>query len=282
MNRQQAVVHGQWGMRKWIRASRIDRFIKRGFMNVFIRPFYLFVPLCFSLASQHAAGADWTYHGAHGPTHWGMLGSELCAQGAQQSPIDVELKKVHPLRGSASDLNISYGATSLDMVNNGHSIQANVGDGETVTFKGREYRLVQFHFHTPSEHQIEHVSYPMEMHLVNQDPDGRLLVIGLMVKEGQNNRELAALWKRLPEREGQAVTLSAKDAPDLGSLLPAASHHVFYQGSLTTPPCTEGVQWVLFEQPIELSKAQIRKIRQLFPDNHRPAQPLNEREVDED
>ncbi|EZP32980.1 carbonic anhydrase [Pseudomonas sp. RIT288] len=251
-------------------------------MSVFIRPFYLIVPLCFSLASQHSHGADWNYHGAHGPAHWGMLGSELCAQGEQQSPIDVELKKIHPLAGSASDLKISYGAMSLDVVNNGHSIQANVGDVETVTFKGREYRLVQFHFHTPSEHQIDHVSYPMEMHLVNQDSDGRLLVIGLFVKEGKNNRELASLWKRLPDHENQTLTLSAKDAPDLGSLVPAASHHVFYKGSLTTPPCTEGVQWVLFEQPIEMSKTQIRKIRQLFPDNHRPSQPLNEREVDED
>ncbi|WP_397432119.1 carbonic anhydrase [Pseudomonas chlororaphis] len=251
-------------------------------MKSFIRPVYLFGPLFLSLSSLHATAADWTYHGDHGPAHWGEFGSELCAQGAQQSPIDVEIKKVRPVKGSASDLNIGYGVSSLKIVNNGHTIQANVIDGESVTFKGREYRLVQFHFHTPSEHRIDHRAYPMEMHLVNQDPDGHLLVIGLMVKQGHNNQALAGLWKQLPDREGKEATLSAKDAPDLGSLLPANSHHVFYTGSLTTPPCTEGVQWVLFEQPIELSRAQIEKIHQLFPDNHRPAQPVNQREVDED
>ncbi|SDZ66976.1 carbonic anhydrase [Pseudomonas sp. NFIX28] len=249
---------------------------------MFIRPFYLFGPLCLSLSSLSATAADWAYQGDHGPAHWDRFGSQLCAQGTQQSPINVELKKLRPLEGHSSDLKIDYGAAALKVVNNGHTIQANVIDKEIVTFKGTAYRLRQFHFHTPSEHQIDGLSYPLEMHLVNRDQDGRLLVIGLLAKEGKRNRELAALWEQLPDAEGKTLTLKAKDAPDLGSLVPAASHHVFYKGSLTTPPCTEGVQWVLFEQPIELSKAQIQKIRQLFPDNHRPAQPLNEREVDED
>lgn len=249
---------------------------------MFIRPFFLFGPLCLSLSSLPATAADWTYQGDHGPAHWDRFGSKLCAQGAQQSPINVELKNVRPLEGHASDLKINYGAAALKVVNNGHTVQANVINKQLVTFKGTAYRLMQFHFHTPSEHQIDRQSYPLEIHLVNRDQDGRLLVIGLLAKEGKSNRELAALWKHLPDAEGKTLTLKSAEAPNLGALVPAAGHHVFYKGSLTTPPCTEDVQWVLFEQPIELSKDQIEKIHRLFPDNHRPAQSLNEREVDED
>ncbi|MBK5344729.1 carbonic anhydrase family protein [Pseudomonas sp. TH49] len=103
-----------------------------------------------------------------------------------------------------------------------------------------------------------------------------------MIKEGQSNKELAALWEKLPNTEGKKADLDANTAPNLNTLIPATSHHLFYKGSLTTPPCTEGVQWGLFEQAIELSKSQIKKFQKLFPENHRPTQPANEREVIED
>ncbi|AZD55521.1 Carbonic anhydrase, alpha class [Pseudomonas chlororaphis subsp. aurantiaca] len=246
------------------------------------RCFYLLAPIYLSLPSVHPAETHWSYRGNHGPTHWGEFGSNLCAEGTQQSPINVEMKQVRPLKGHDSDLKISYRVAPLDLVNNGHTIQANVMGGGTVSFKGNEYRLMQFHFHTPSEHQINHRSYPMEMHWVNQDQEGHLLVLGVMLKEGEKNQALSQFWRQLPVHQGTEIALDPAAAPDLGTLLPAASHHLFYKGSLTTPPCTEDVQWVLFEQPIELSKAQIHKFRQLFPENHRPPQRVNEREVDED
>jgi carbonic anhydrase len=251
-------------------------------MKFFVRTFYLLVPLLFAAPSLHAAEAHWTYDGDHGPTHWGEFGSELCTQGAQQSPINIETKEVRPLKDHASDLKINYGTSPVKLINNGHTLQGNVTDQETVVFKNDEYRLVQFHFHTPSEHQVNHKPYPMEMHLVNQDKDGRLLVIGLLIKEGKKNKELATLWSQLPETKDAQVNLNAQDAPNLGALVPSTGHHVFYKGSLTTPPCTEGVQWVVFEQPIELSRAQIHTFQKLLPDNHRPPQPAHEREVDED
>ena len=246
------------------------------------RYFYLLASTCLSLASAHAAETHWSYRGNQGPAHWGELGSNLCADGVQQSPINVEMKQVRPLKGRDSDLKITYSAAPLNLVNNGHTILANIMGGGAVSFKGNEYRLVQFHFHSPSEHQINHRSYPMEMHWVNQDKDGHLLVLGVMLKEGQKNQALSPLWRRLPAHEGDQVALNAAAVPDLKAILPVASHHLFYTGSLTTPPCTENVQWVLFEQPIEVSKAQFDKFRQLFPENHRPPQRLNEREVDED
>ncbi|MFV3329307.1 carbonic anhydrase [Pseudomonas sp. NY15437] len=242
----------------------------------------LLAPLCLALSTAHAADAHWSYSGDQGPAHWGELGSALCASGAEQSPIDIEKSKVEPKKVPASELKLHYGKTALTLLNNGHTLQASAADGDTLTYKGTEYRLLQFHFHTPSEHQFNHQPYPMEMHLVNQDKGGHLLVLGLMIQQGNENKQLAQLWKHLPTQQGQEAPLAAALAPDLARLVPAASHHLFYHGSLTTPPCTEGVQWVLFEKPIELSKQQIQQFQALFPDNHRPTQSDTGREVDED
>ncbi|QRY81109.1 carbonic anhydrase family protein [Pseudomonas sp. PDNC002] len=251
-------------------------------MRLLTRFSVVFAPLCLALSTAHASDAHWTYSGDQGPAHWGELGSALCASGHEQSPIDVEKSQIQPQKVDTSELKLHYGKVPLKLINNGHTIQASAAEGDTLTYKGTEYRLLQFHFHNPSEHQLGHQSYPMEMHLVNQDKEGHLLVLGLMIKEGRANKELAQLWKHLPAKEGQEVQLAAGLAPNLAKLVPAASHHLFYHGSLTTPPCTEGVQWVLFEKPIEMSKQQISQFHQLFPDNHRPTQSATGREVDED
>ena len=243
---------------------------------------YLLAPFCLAMSTAHAADAHWSYNGDHGPSHWGELGSALCASGGEQSPIDIERSRVQPKKIDPSELKLHYGKTPLQLINNGHTIQAAVSEGDTLTYQGTEYRLVQFHFHTPSEHRFNHQPYPMEMHLVNQDKDGHLLVIALMIKAGHANRELGPLWEQLPVMEGGEKHLEAASAPDLAQLIPSASHHLYYHGSLTTPPCTEGVQWVLFEQPIELSKQQIEHFHRLFADNHRPTQNAASRKVDED
>ncbi|MBD9514376.1 MULTISPECIES: carbonic anhydrase [Pseudomonadaceae] len=251
-------------------------------MRLIPRITYLLAPLCLALSTAHATDAHWSYSGDQGPAHWGEEGSALCAKGTEQSPINVEKSKVEPKKAPSTDLALHYSKTPLKLINNGHTIQASIEGGDTLIYKGTEYQLLQFHFHTPSEHQFNHQSYPMEMHLVNQDKNGHLLVLGLMIKQGQANKQLAQLWKQLPAKEGEEAAITAKLAPNLAKLLPTSSHHLFYHGSLTTPPCTEGVQWVLFENPIEMSKQQIEQFHKLFPDNHRPTQTATGREVDED
>ncbi|MNN31690.1 Carbonic anhydrase precursor [compost metagenome] len=229
-----------------------------------------------------ATDAHWTYKGDSGPTHWGELVNAQCANGHAQSPIDIDLKHLAPQKVASSDLKISYSRSPATVLNNGHTIQIIPAGENHVVFKGDAYQLVQFHFHTPSEHLFDHKAYPMEMHLVNQDKDGHLLVLGVMVKEGKANKELANLWKSLPREQGQESKLTGKSTPNLAMLLPKGSKHIYYSGSLTTPPCSEGVQWVVFEKPIVMSHAQIERFRQIFPDNHRPAQALDGREVDQD
>ncbi|QXI11259.1 carbonic anhydrase [Pseudomonas zeae] len=251
-------------------------------MKLFTRCFLVLVPLYLPLAHVNAVETPWTYQGNHDSKHWGEFGSALCTGGAQQSPIDVELKQVQLHKIMTSDLIINYKTSPVNLQNNGHTIQISVNDGGSLSFQDHEYKLAQYHFHTPSEHQINHLSFPMELHLVHQNTNGRLLVLGVMVKEGKKNTELALLWNHLPGKIGKEAMVSAKLAPVLNRLIPVPSHHFYYKGSLTTPPCTEGVQWILFEQPIEMSKSQIQKFLELFPDNHRPLQQLNYREVDED
>ncbi|GGM08958.1 carbonic anhydrase [Pseudomonas asuensis] len=235
-----------------------------------------------------AADSHWSYSGDTGPAHWAELGdslqNQLCSKGTTQSPIDIDLKHAVRHKENTRNLSIHYARSPLTLINNRHTIQATPTGEDMLTYNGDEYRLVQFHFHTPSEHQFNHHAYPMEMHLVNQDKEGHLLVVGLMIKEGKENHELAKLWKHLPQEPGKEVQMDSKDDPDLGKLLPkqGTGKHIRYQGSLTTPPCSESVQWVVFEQPIELSHRQIKQFRQLFPDNHRPTQALQARVVEED
>jgi carbonic anhydrase len=208
----------------------------------------------------------------------------LCSKGTTQSPIDIDLKQAIRHPAGSDNLHISYVRSPLTLVNNGHTIQATLKGDDALTYNGDAYRLIQFHFHTPSEHAFNHQSYPMEMHLVNQDKEGHLLVVGLMIKEGKPNQELATLWKHLPREQGQEVVMQTEQDPDLGRLLPhkGTGKHIRYQGSLTTPPCSESVQWIVFEQPIEMSHRQIEQFRHLFPDNHRPVQALHARLIDED
>ncbi|MDF3932289.1 carbonic anhydrase [Pseudomonas citronellolis] len=242
----------------------------------------LLASLCLLLPGARASENHWSYQGDQGPAHWAGLGSPVCGTGQSQSPIDLDMHRLTPRPLHPDDLHIAYGKQALQVINNGHTIQASPAGDEGLTYKGQAYSLAQFHFHTPSEHLIDHHHYPLEMHLVNRAPDGHLLVLAAMIKRGRENPELAGLWNALPQSGASETHLDAGQAPDLARLLPTGGHHLFYTGSLTTPPCSEGVQWVIFEQPLEMSTAQIGRFRQLFPDNHRPAQPLDGREVDED
>ena len=156
---------------------------------------------------------------------------------------------------------------------------ADFKDLKTVSdLEGKEYKLAQFHFHTPSEHQLNGQYYDLEIHFVHKDESGNLAVLGVMIQEGRENETLEVIWNSLP-KEASKKDVSEKYLIHLPALLPQNQMSFHYDGSLTTPPCTEEVRWIVFEQPIEMSKEQIKAFQQIYTNNHRPIQPLNEREI---
>ncbi|MED1470048.1 carbonic anhydrase [Bacillus salipaludis] len=224
--------------------------------------------------------AHWSYEGETSPEHWGDLDpvNSACVNGNEQSPINIEFSQVANEKG-AEDLQINYKLTSFSLMNNGHTVQANTASGRnSILIKGKEYKLAQFHFHTPSEHQFNGQNYEMELHLVHKDEDGKIAVLGVMIQEGEENKNLAAVWGILPKEETEK-DIFLKEPVNLKALLPEDRTAFHYDGSLTTPPCTEEVKWTVFEMPIEMSKEQIEAFRQIFPDDHRPVQSLNNRKV---
>ncbi len=218
----------------------------------------------------------WSYSGEHGPAHWGDLKPEYapCKDGKSQSPIDIEKTYATKL----GSLDINYRPSPLNLVNNGHTIQQNYESGSYVTINGMKYNLIQFHFHTPSEHTVNGKHYAMELHLVHKNKNGRLAVIGVFFKEGKFNKELQTLIDNFPSginhpNLNKAILINA------ALLLPKDRSFYRYYGSLTTPACTEGVLWNVIESPLEASKEQIGKFKSLMGNNARPVQPLNDRFV---
>jgi carbonic anhydrase len=252
------------------------------------------LPLLF-LAAAYAAPpqpggcptGNWGYHKPIGPENWSRLSpcNCQCADGGEQSPIDI----VNPEHASLPPLMPSYGVVhDLLVENNGHEVRATIPSGEpadhvTLRIGTVEFRLVQFHFHTPSEHKVAGQEAPIEMHLVHKTPGGRLAVVGVFIQPGEGNPELTKIWDRLPARKGQAVRIASFD---LAGLLPPSLASYRYAGSLTTPACGQGVQWNVLAGPITLTSEQIRKLQAIFygnkdfPNgNRRPVQPLNGRTV---
>ena len=233
--------------------------------------------------SNEVHTAHWTYEGETGPEHWGDLNPDFaaCTNGKEQSPINIETSQVIEDEKIA-DLVINYKPTEFSLSNNGHTIQGNpLTKDNSFIVDNKEYKLAQFHLHTPSEHQINGKNFDLEFHFVNENATNQLAVLGLMVKEGASNPFLEKAWNVIPSEETtEAVKLT--EPIDLMSLLPKDTDSFQYNGSLTTPPCSEAVKWIVLEEPIEMSKEQIDKFRNIFPDNHRPVQSLNEREVKEE
>ncbi len=225
----------------------------------------------------------WDYEGVEGPGHWAMLEPSYmtCETGRQQSPINIEM----PRHGeNQEDLSFHYQPTPLTVLNNGHTIQVNYREGSYLRLNGKSYKLRQFHFHDPSEHHIDGKTYPMEMHLVHQDDRGHTLVVGILMAFGKENQVFsrAGDWlerhtgHRLPPKAGELSTDVSFNVMDL---LPSNTHHFSYHGSLTTPPCSEGVQWIILKTPIEISKVQAERFTTIIGQNARPIQPLGGREI---
>ncbi|MDS9473153.1 carbonic anhydrase [Sporosarcina pasteurii] len=224
--------------------------------------------------------AQWAYDADIGPDHWGELDNSYgaCMNGSEQSPINIESTQVKTSE-ELENIDIQYESTQFSIMNTGHAVQANPATtNNSILVEGKEYTLAQFHFHTPSEHQLNSQYFDMELHLVHQDANGDLAVLGVMIQEGEENEALASIWGVLPENETEE-DVDVEEAIDLQALLPSNQKSFHYNGSLTTPPCAEAVKWIVFEEPIEMSKEQIQAYQEIFPDNQRPVQPLNDREI---
>jgi carbonic anhydrase len=166
--------------------------------------------------------------------------------------------------------------THVHVANNGHTIQVDYKSYSVLHVNDRTYRLRQFHFHDPSEHEIEGESYPMELHLVHQDPGGHILVVSVFLKLGAANSWIAGIWDWMPKT---TTGVSTPLFMNVAEILPVNTHHYAYKGSLTTPPCTEGVQWILLEEPVQISADQRKKFADIIGENARPVQPLDERNI---
>lgn len=218
----------------------------------------------------------WSYAGTGAPEYWGTLKEEFatCALGKKQSPIDVSGVTVTALPA----LNTQYKDVPLQVVNNGHTIQVNYAPGSTLTLEGKPYELAQFHFHSPSEHTIGGKSTDMVAHFVHKAADGELAVIETQMTAGQEQSLIKSIWENLP-RSGETRD-SADTKINAAQLLPDnRSEYFHYIGSLTTPPCTEGVRWFVLANPIQVSAEQIATFRNLFPMNARPVQAVSGRPV---
>lgn len=230
-------------------------------------------------ATINAGAADtrahWEYQGKAGAAHWGELAPDYsaCRLGKAQSPIDIR----KPGTGTPAPIGFGYRASSAEIVNNGHTVQVDLANGGAIDVDGVTYRLVQFHFHTPSEESFNGRRYPLVAHLVHQSDAGDLAVVAVLFKQGRDNAALAPVFAGMPAAAGEKRAAGAEF--DAGALLPARRSYYGYTGSLTTPPCSEGVRWHILKQPVEVSPAQLAAFRKLYRMNARPVQPLNGRVV---
>ena len=223
--------------------------------------------------SEHHDDAQWSYTGPSGPEHWGDLAPEnyACKAGHQQSPVDL----TGPIPAFTGSPQIQWNTVhGGEVVNNGHTLQMNLEHAGGLVRDGVFYKLVQFHFHTPSEHTVNGSAYPMEVHFVHASEDGRLAVIGVMFAEGANNAALDPIWWSAPGTPGKAAVSFEFDPR---SILPKNRAAVRYKGSLTTPPCSEIVDWTVMKTPLTASKTQITVFRSMFGNNARPVQPQHRR-----
>jgi carbonic anhydrase len=224
----------------------------------------------------YAADTHWGYTGAGSPEKWGDLDAKYatCKTGKAQSPVDITTAAPTVVES----ITFNYRATPLKIVNNGHTIQVNTDAGNSIRVHGKEYKLLQFHFHDPSEHTIKGKPYAMEVHLVHKNDAGQLAVVGVLMQPGKPHPLLQTLVEQFPpdvnkEKVVQTVQLNPKD------FLPRETQYYHYNGSLTTPPCSEGVAWFVMKTPIEISAEQVSKFAAVMHHNARPVQPLHDRVV---
>lgn len=222
----------------------------------------------------------WGYTGHEGPENWGTLSADysMCKDGKSQSPINIT-SEVTVEAEDLEKIGFDYNTGISSVINNGHTIQVNFDAGSSITVDGIKFPLIQFHFHTPSENQIDGKEFPLEGHFVHATKDGSLAVVGLMFEDGAQNAFLAKVWAKMPKKAGGKESLSIS-ADEVNALLPEDKDYYRFNGSLTTPPCSEGVRWLVLKNYSTISKEQTKEFLDIFHhENNRPIQPINARKV---
>lgn len=230
-------------------------------------------------AKSASPGPSWGYIDSVGPSHWGELpGADACSMGQHETPIPLVSALAEPQNGPAPSF--YYRTSRVKMRHTGHTVEFAYDTGSEVRVGTKHYMLKSFHFHTPSEHVVDGMRHPMELHIVHESPDGEHLVVGVFMKVGMTNAALFQAFQNLP------WTVNDEHAPrgaliNVSNLLPRKTSYFQYRGSLTTPPCTEGVEWYVMRHPVELADAQIAAFQRLpyINPNNRPLQPINGRVI---
>lgn len=231
-----------------------------------------------TLLTDRARASAWSYKGKTGTDFWDKLDPEyrMCNSGKAQSPINLQ----SGVGSKINSLELNYRDTPLAIENNGRTIKVNYQPGSSLSLDGRVYELLQFHFHQPSEHLVFGRAFEMEAHFVHQNKaTGDFVVLAVLMSEGKLNRAIATIWQRITQSEAQEVRV-ADLTIDALQLLPEHSDRYYrYQGSLTTPPCSENVTWLILKQPVEISRAQITRFFEVIGNNARPVRSLNQRSL---
>ena len=229
-----------------------------------------------AVAEEHAA--HWSYSGPQGPAHWGAEDPAFatCSTGTRQTPIDIETATTAALPA----IEFAYKAFPLTVTDTHHTFQVNVPAGSGgITVGGDHYDLVQFHFHRPSEEVIHGKHHAMVAHLVHKNEKGELAVVAVLIRQGGANAFLKPIFDNFPA-EGTESKVVGRDT-DLMQLLPAKRGYYTFEGSLTTPPCSEHVRWLVLKDPVQASAGQVGQFAARYPHNARPTQPLNARNVEQ-
>ncbi|KQU79430.1 carbonate dehydratase [Rhizobacter sp. Root16D2] len=221
-----------------------------------------------SVVAAHGASPHWDYSGDGAPENWSKLKPEFsaCSAGKRQSPIDIR----DGISVQLDPVQFDYKPSSFKVLDNGHTVQVNVAPGNSIEVMGRRFELLQFHFHRPSEERINGRQFDMVAHLVHKDLEGKLAVVAVLLDRGNTQQVVQTVWNNLPLEKGDEV--AARATLDLNALLPTERGYYTYMGSLTTPPCSEGVLWMVMKQPVGISSEQIGIFSRLYPMNARPIQ----------
>ena len=243
----------------------------------------IIVTLLFGMGNLLHAGihGEWGYSGEGDPAHWGDLKPEffMCRDGKNQSPINIQKSETLQAIG-LEDIEFHYVTGAVEAVNNGHTIKVSVAPGSYIKVDGIEFELKQFHFHSPSENEIDGKNFPLEAHFVHASKDGELAVVAVMFEQSKENKILKKICKKIFSNPHKAASCALTEK-DINTLLPVNKAYYRFDGSLTTPPCSEGVRWLVLKDYSHVSAAQAKKFVNVMMKgrNNRPVQPLNARKV---
>lgn len=239
---------------------------------------FVFIFVACAPKQEPVTSPHWTYEGEEGAEHWGELDPTfaVCGTGTHQSPIDISVSNEKDL----TNIVFHYTSSQVNILNNGHTVQVNYDAGSYIELDTIRYDVIQFHYHAPSEHVIDGKSFPAEIHIVHKNAEDQLAVVGILLDEGVENSALNPFIDNLPAEKSDVQDAGVEI--NANEFLPTLQTTFRYSGSLTTPPCSEGVNWLVMTTPVELSAEQLNKLEDLFENNNRPLQEINERLIVED